>query len=377
MTDAIIVCAGSGERAGFGFNKLLADLGGTTPFEKCLSSFRASGVINQYIIVCRDCDRAAFTEKAARVGVEPVFAAGGETRSGSVLAGLALVRSDVVLIHDGARPFVSPALIRDCALAAATFGSGVAAIPATDTVCETELFEGRTVITSSSRTGKYLAQTPQAFSTELIKRAFATMTPGETFTDESGLFAAHIGRCNLVEGEITNKKLTYKSDFALSGDLYAGTGFDLHILREGRKLILGGVEIPHVKGLLGHSDADVLTHAIMDALLSSASLGDIGKHFPDTDPRYEGISSMKLLGEVMDMLDKSGYKPKNVTAVIMAQKPKLIGYVPRIRENLAAALKISEERVGITCTTLEGIGIVGREEGIAVQAYCLCEKANL
>ena len=143
-----------------------------------------------------------------------------------------------------------------------------------------------------------------------------------------------------------------------------------------RKLILGGVEIPHDKGLLGHSDADVLTHAIMDAMLSSASLGDIGRHFPDADPKYKDISSMLLLENVVDLLKKRGYKLINVTAVIQAQKPKLAKYVDKIRENLAKALELDVEKVGITCTTLEGIGIVGREEGIAVSAYCLTRKED-
>ena len=139
---------------------------------------------------------------------------------------------------------------------------------------------------------------------------------------------------------------------------------------------MGGIEIPHDKGLLGHSDADVLTHAIMDAMLSSASLGDIGRHFPDTDPKYKGISSIKLLEEVVILLKKSGYRLKNVSSVIMAQKPKLAKFVDTIRANLASYLEVDEASVGITCTTLEGIGTVGREEGIAVQSYCLCVKEN-
>ena len=139
---------------------------------------------------------------------------------------------------------------------------------------------------------------------------------------------------------------------------------------------MGGIEIPHDKGLLGHSDADVLTHAIMDAMLSSASLGDIGRHFPDIDPKYKGISSMKLLAHVVELLKANGYRLKNVSSVIMAQKPKLAKFVDLMRKNLATALLVDEKSVGITCTTLEGIGIVGREEGIAVQSYCTVIKEN-
>ena len=149
-----------------------------------------------------------------------------------------------------------------------------------------------------------------------------------------------------------------------------GTGFDCHRLVEERKLILGGIEIPHVKGLLGHSDADVLTHAIMDALLSSLSLRDIGYHFSDKDAKYKDISSMILLEEVMKMINQKGYCVNNISAVIMAQKPKLSPYIPQILTSLATYLKINEKDIGITCTTTEKIGTVGREECIAVQAFC-------
>ena len=370
--SAIIACAGSGLRAGFGFNKLLKDLGGVTPIEKCLSAFIESGVIDEFIITCRKEDESAFKEIALRLGVSPKFVEGGSTRSLSVKAGLNAVTGEVVVIHDGARPFVSPEIIRSSVSSAEEFGSGVAAIPAVDTICDCEVSPDGVFGRNSSRQGKYLVQTPQTFKTELIKKAYSSTDDYSRFTDESGLFAEFIGKFRVIDGSYDNVKLTYKKDFAPS--LRCGTGFDLHRLVEGRKLILGGVEIPHDKGLLGHSDADVLTHAIMDALLSSAALGDIGKHFPDTDMRYKGISSMKLLDEVLDLLKKSGYKPVNVTAVIMAEKPKLAKYVLRIRENLAAALALPLGDVGLTCTTLEGIGTVGREEGIAVQAHCLTEK---
>ena len=155
-----------------------------------------------------------------------------------------------------------------------------------------------------------------------------------------------------------------------------GMGYDVHKLVEGRRLILGGVEIPYEKGLLGHSDADVLVHAIMDALLGAAALGDIGKHFPDTDPAYEGADSMMLLKEVLSIIKKDGYRPKSVSAVIMAQKPKLLDYIPKITANLAEALGIPAENVGITATTLEGLGFVGREEGICVHANAVIVKKD-
>lgn len=153
-----------------------------------------------------------------------------------------------------------------------------------------------------------------------------------------------------------------------------GMGYDVHKLTEGRDLILGGVKIPWEKGLLGHSDADVLIHAVMDALLGASALGDIGKHFPDTDPAYKGISSLKLLEYVMDLLEKNGFSVGNVDAVIIAQKPKMAPHIPQMRENLAEAMRIPEARVNVKATTEEGLGFTGRGEGIASQAVCLLEE---
>lgn len=153
-----------------------------------------------------------------------------------------------------------------------------------------------------------------------------------------------------------------------------GMGYDVHRLTENRNLILGGVKIPWEKGLLGHSDADVLIHAVMDALLGASALGDIGKHFPDTDPAYKGISSLKLLEYVMDLLEKNDFSVGNVDAVIIAQKPKMAPHIPQMRKNLAEAMRIPEARVNVKATTEEGLGFTGRGEGIASQAVCLLEE---
>lgn len=150
-----------------------------------------------------------------------------------------------------------------------------------------------------------------------------------------------------------------------------GMGYDVHRLTEDRKLILGGVTIEHTLGLLGHSDADVLVHAIMDALLGAAALGDIGKHFPDTDESYRGISSMKLLEKVGEMLEENGYVIDNIDATIIAQKPKLRPYIGQMEENIASILRISQNQINIKATTEEGLGFTGQEEGIAAQAVCL------
>lgn len=153
-----------------------------------------------------------------------------------------------------------------------------------------------------------------------------------------------------------------------------GMGYDVHKLVEGRKLILGGVEIPNEKGLLGHSDADVLLHAIMDALLGAAALGDIGKHFPDTDPAYKGISSIRLLEHVADLLEEHQFLIENIDATIIAQRPKMCPYIDTMRENIAKALKIEADQINVKATTEEGLGFTGSGEGISSQAICMLEK---
>lgn len=153
-----------------------------------------------------------------------------------------------------------------------------------------------------------------------------------------------------------------------------GHGYDVHRLVEGRKLILGGVEVPHTLGLLGHSDADVLTHAVMDALLGAAALGDIGRHFPDTDPAYKGADSLALLDHVMTLLDREGWKVGNVDATILAQKPKLAPHISQMRDNLAHHMGVAPEQVNVKATTEEKLGFTGAEEGIAAHAVCLLER---
>ena len=371
-TVAIITCAGSGTRAGFGYNKLLKDLGGITPFEKCVGVFSRVKKIDRIIITCSKNDLEIFKQKCDGIGAKADFVLGGQTRTESVGNALNLTDdNDVVLIHDGARCFITEEIIENCISSVLEFGTGIVAIPSTDTIAETDGF-GK--IVKTERKNKYSVQTPQGFIAGNLKKAYSMIKEGEEFTDESGLYAKYIGFPKIVEGSPINKKLTTPEDFTIAENVYVGTGFDLHVFEVGRKLILGGIEIPHDKGLLGHSDADVLTHGIMDAMLSASCLGDIGRHFPDTDPKYKGISSMKLLEEVVKLVNKSGYKLKNVSSVIMAQKPKLAKFVDTIRDNLALALGVEKHCVGITCTTLEGIGTVGREEGIAVQSYCTLIK---
>lgn len=363
-TSLILACAGKGERAGQNKNKLLVKVGGVTCLERTLSVFTRSGLIDEYVVVC-----AARDESEIRTLLPPFVktVTGGDTRTQSVKNALKAVTGEIVLIHDGARPFVSAETIKNCVDGALKYGGAVAAVPSRDAVCRAE----NGVISSYvGKSGLYSVQTPQAFNTQLIKKAY-DLAGDCVYDDDGEVFSEFIGEVRIADGNADNLKITYKEDFEKLNAAplcRVGTGFDCHRLAENRKLVLGGVEIPHDKGLLGHSDADVLTHAVMDALLSALAMRDIGYHFPDSDPAYKDADSLKLLGVVMEKIKNVGYKPYNVSAVIMADKPKLSGYIPRITEKLAAALGLSPDSVGIGATTLEGLGFIGREEGICVRA---------
>lgn len=365
----ILACAGSGTRAGFQKNKLLVDKGGLTVLERTLNAFKDSGLIDEIILSAKMSD-LSFVNSIAD-GATVVL--GGETRTQSVKNALEKVTGDIVLIHDGARPFVTTKMIKDCIDTAAAKGSAIPVIPSRNTIIrKTENCAPEYV----GKNGLYSVQTPQGFNTKKIKDAYARACD-RVFNDDGEVYKEFIGDLSLYDGDAKNVKLTYAQDFELLCDTPThrfGTGFDCHKLVENRKLILGGVTIPHNKGLLGHSDADALTHAVMDAILSALSMRDIGYHFSDKDPKYKDADSMKLLETVLKMIDDEGYKVQSVSATIMAEKPKLLQHIPTITKNLADALKLPTSLVGIGATTLEGLGFVGREEGICVHATAVVVK---
>lgn len=370
--SAIICGAGKGTRAKLKENKIFTVMpNGKSVLENALFPFINCSLINEIIITVNKEDKERVENLIENYNSNVIIRTvlGGETRTDSVKNALALASGKHVIIHDGARPYIDLDLVERCVQTAVAFGSAVACAPCTDTIAEVQ--EGTNLLISSSRENKMLTQTPQAFKKQELLLALSMVKEGEVFTDEAGVYSKYINKVNIVPTTTKNKKLTHPEDFDFYGGLKVGTGFDLHTLVENRKLILGGVVIPNVKGLLGHSDADVLTHAVMDALLSALALRDIGYHFSDKDPKYKDISSMVLLQEVLKMINEKGYEVSNLSAVIMAEKPKLSPYVKQITSSLASALNIHEYNVGITCTTMEKIGIIGREEGIAVQAYCL------
>ena len=369
---AVIAAAGSGKRSGQTQNKIFSSLGGVPVIYKTVYAFSEVKKIDEIVIIYSNGEDKKLKEILSDINKPIRYVLGGETRFDSVKNALDTIEGGAVLIHDGARPFISERDISAVIKSVLLYGSGVLATPLTDTVLETD---GNVEIFASGRKNKLSATTPQGFMASDIKKAYAHASASDGYTDDAGIYTATLGKCKAVLAKDNNKKLTYPEDFeSLPPYSKCGTGFDLHRLVENRKLILGGIEIPHDKGLLGHSDADVLTHAIMDAILSSASMRDIGYHFSDKDPKYKDVSSMKLLSEVMKMLKIKGLKPVHVSAVVMAEKPKLSPYREQITENLANALELDINSVGITFTTLEGIGTVGREEGIASQAYVLTRE---
>ena len=358
----ILACAGTGSRAGQGKNKLLVDINGKTPLFITINSFVKCGLINEYIIVCNQNDYNYIYNEYSHCAKIVI---GGDTRTQSVQNGLNHVSGDIVLIHDGARPFVTQKMIKDCIYTVCKYGSAVPIIPCPDTIIKEQ-----DIVTYIGKKDLHCLQTPQGFNTDKIRKAYENIN-GQVFNDDGEVYLNAFSELKTYLGDSKNIKITYPEDFEKLREIKSikvGTGFDCHKLVEKRKLVLGGIEIAYDKGLLGHSDADVLTHAIMDAILSALSMRDIGFHFPDTDPKYKGAFSIDLLKEVLDMVNEKGYTVNNISAVIMAEKPKLLKHIPTITQNLANVIGISIDNLGIGATTLEGLGFVGREEGICVSA---------
>ena len=376
MITAIIAAAGKGERAKQNKNKVLSLLAGKPVIERTLTVFLKCKIIDKIILVINPSDEKeidriliSLREKYKKAVVK-VY--GGNSRLESVKNALEITEDGFVLIHDGARPYVSEKLINECVKYAALYGNAVPVIPVPDT-CATAT-DDNTLLYDLDRDYVKLIQSPECFKVSEIKKAYSFWTEDTKCTDDSGLYSEFIGKVHFIKGDTRNKKITYSSDFNSGVSFVTGIGFDIHVLKEGRKLILGGIVIPHDKGLLGHSDADVLVHSIMDAILSAAGLKDIGHYFPDDDPAYKDADSCELLASVLSTVRKIGYSVHNVSSVIMAEKPKLSPYIDKIIENLAKVIHISTDSLGISCTTMEQIGTVGREEGIAAQSSVLLYK---
>ena len=380
---AIIAAAGAGRRLGAAKPKQLLDIGGGSMLQHSVRAFLGHPRVADVVVVL-----SPDLTTLALAGIEPSRAAalrvvkGGDRRQDSVANGFAAVapESDVVLIHDAARPFVSADLIDRTIDAAAAHGAAIAALQSRDTV-KRVAGDGRITETIPRET-IYLAQTPQAFRRDVLAAAIELGRSGVEATDEAMLAERAGYQVHVVDGDPGNVKVTTSADLdaararmastgkpARTGR--AGTGYDLHRLVEGRPLILGGVTVPSDRGALGHSDADVVCHAATDAILGAVGLGDIGRHFPDTDPRWKNADSLVLLREAARMVRDHGYEVGNLDVTVILERPKIKDAVEPMRTRLAEALGIDRDRVSVKGKTNEGVDAVGRGEAIIAHAVAL------
>ena len=381
MWYAIVLAGGSGSRMGAQRNKVLLKLAGKPVIVRAVDAF--TNLVDGVILISREEDIPDMRAAMAAANLPVTIVAGGDSRQSSVWNGLCALPESCthVLIHDGARCLVDEGTIRRCMASVENHGTGVAAIPAIDTIKQVDADE--IVTATPDRSQLRAVQTPQGFTVELIRRAhMSAQQAGFLGTDDASLVERLGHPVRLTEGNRRNIKLTTPEDLIMAETflgrnfpaLRVGQGYDVHRLVEGRDLILCGVNIPHTLGLIGHSDADVAVHALMDAMLGAMALGDIGKHFPDTDERYRGISSMKLLEHVVALLKERHARVTNCDVTIVAQKPKLLPHIPQMQANIASALELPLDRVNIKATTTERLAFEGREEGISAQAICMVEQ---
>lgn len=368
-TTALIVAAGKGERAGGGVPKQFRLLGGKPILRWAVESLIRHPAVNSIrVVIGAEQKESAL---AALAGLEVgEFIEGGLERADSVRAGLAVIEGDAVLVHDAARPFC-PAAVIDRLLASLEFYEGAAPVlPVGDTLARA----ANVIEEPIDRSGLVRVQTPQAFRLESLKSAYERWA-GSSPTDETTVLRASKMKVAVVEGDPALEKLTLPSDFERAEQWLAGRfkprtgmGFDVHSFTGEGPIMLGGIEVPHSRGLAGHSDADVVLHAITDALLGAAGLGDIGEHFPPSDPQWKGAPSSLFLSHALDLLRARGAIIDHVDCTVIAEAPKVGPHRMAMRERIAAIAGLSIDQVSIKATTTEGLGFTGRREGIAAQA---------
>ncbi|NLY89537.1 MAG: 2-C-methyl-D-erythritol 2,4-cyclodiphosphate synthase [Firmicutes bacterium] len=395
---AIVAAAGTGQRMGPGRPKLLREIAGKPVLVRTLQALDLPELEAVFLLLHPEEKREILSllEKELRTygrKRQLVIVDGGRRRQDSVLAGLraaaqwegwrAPEADRLVLIHDGARPLAEEELIRRVLAAAARTGAAAAGVPVKDTI--KKVGEDGMILETPDRRRRWAVQTPQVFSWPVIYHAhLKAAAEGLSATDDCALVEDTGHPVQMVMGSYANLKITTPEDLLAASALLKGVtapryrvghGFDLHRLQAGRRLVLGGVEIPAPFGLAGHSDADVAVHAIIDALLGAAALGDIGALFPDDDPAYKDIDSCLLLAEVMAKLAAAGFSPVNLDLTIIAQQPKLAPYREKMKKKLCNVLGLAETAVSVKATTTEGLGPTGRGEGIAAQAVVLLAEA--
>ena len=358
---AIITAGGMGLRMGGDTPKQFLAIGGKSILERTVDVFDGCSLVDEILVTLPE-DYLGAAESLSSCKLIK----GGADRQESVFNALREIAgegSDIVLVHDGVRPHVTEDIIERVTKAAYENGAALAGVPSTDTIRHKE--NG-----TLDRDDLFRVQTPQGFRLHIIKAAYEKAEEeGFRGTDDAGLVDRLGKKVEIVEGSERNIKITTRNDLPAQNRI--GTGFDVHAFKEGRKLILCGVEVPSDKGLDGHSDADVATHALMDAILGAAALPDIGRLFPDSDDEFRGISSLILLERVMGKLREAGYMVSNVDITIICQAPKLAPYINEMRGKLAEAMGVETSCVGLKATTTERLGFTGRGEGIAAEAIAL------
>ena len=385
----VIPAGGLGLRFGRDKPKQFLPLAGVPILIRTCQAFLAVEAI-KVVVIAVPADYLQLTADLVRSHIKApladkvVFCPGGKTRQESVRAGLNALPAHIslVLVHDAARPLVDRAIILRCIHGASLHGAVIAAVPVKDTL--KKVAESSTIIQTVDRSCLWQAQTPQAAQRALLEMAFAEAERRSiTGTDEASLLEAAGIPVRVVEGSERNLKITRPEDLDVAEALIKeetamkiGHGFDAHRLVSGRKLILGGVCIDFEMGLDGHSDADVVAHALTDALLGALGAGDIGRHFPDSDPQYKGIDSLLLLAQVQHLAQEQHYRLANADITIICQRPKLAAHLAKMQANLARCCRVSPAAVNIKATTTENMGYTGRGEGIAAHAVVLLRSDN-
>jgi 2-C-methyl-D-erythritol 4-phosphate cytidylyltransferase/2-C-methyl-D-erythritol 2,4-cyclodiphosphate synthase len=367
---ALIVAAGSGTRMGGGLPKQYRTIGGKAVLAHAVEAMIRHPRINEVRVVIGEGQDVLAAQALEGLEVGPLII-GGATRQQSVMAGLRLIKGSVVLIHDAARPFCPPAVVDRLLDALEDHDGAVPVLPVADTLSRADYLLGEPV----DRQGLVRIQTPQAFGTQEIWMAHGE-NEGEDATDDASLFRRLRGTTvAAVEGDPSLEKLTTEVDFALAeARLEArmtprtGLGFDVHAFAADGPVMLGGIAIAHERGLAGHSDADVVLHAITDALLGAAGLGDIGQHFPPSDQRWKGAASDVFLVHAADLIRANGGVIDHVDCTVICEEPKVGPHRAAMRASVARILGLPEGAVSIKATTTEGLGFTGRREGIAAQA---------
>jgi 2-C-methyl-D-erythritol 4-phosphate cytidylyltransferase/2-C-methyl-D-erythritol 2,4-cyclodiphosphate synthase len=381
--SAIVVAAGSGTRMGASTRKAFIQMGGAPMILHTVRAVSRADTIADVVVVVGEPDVQAAKSLFPRhefPKVSEVIAGGGE-RQDSVYAGLHLTQdADLIVIHDGARPMVSSSILDAVVRAAGESGAASAGIPMRETVKEVHDFVVQGTV---ERDRLWVAHTPQAFRSDLLRGAHEqARAQGFRASDDAALVEQLGHSVHMIEDSPANLKITVPDDLVVAETLLRGStipqirqgiGIDAHRLVMGRPLILGGVRVPFQLGLQGHSDADALAHAVMDALLGAAGLGSIGDHFPE-EPKYKDADSVGLLRVVVGKVRSSGWRVMHVDAVVLAEAPRLAPYIEAMRGRLAEAMELDASEVNVKAATMEGMGAVGRGEGIVVHAVATLAK---